>query len=114
MPSSNFIKLTNGLRKCTSSIYIQLRTCHIPLNYHLHRINKSDTPHCPICPGIDETIHHYLFDCPQYRRECHIFTNTIRHNATSITHILTSGKTTPHLIRFVNSTGRFKPTFGEL
>jgi ribonuclease HI len=114
MPSSNFIKLTNGLRRRTSSIYIQFHTHHIPLNYHLHRINKSDTSHCPICPGIDETIHHYLFDCPQYRREHHIFANAVRRNATSITHILTSKKTTPHLIRFINSTGRFKSTFGEL
>ncbi|KAG1829026.1 hypothetical protein F4604DRAFT_1566552, partial [Suillus subluteus] len=57
---------------------------------------------------------HYLFDCPQYRRKRHIFASTVRQNATSITHILTSKKVAPHLNHFVNSTGRFKPTFGEL
>jgi ribonuclease HI len=114
MPSDKYIKLTNGLPKRTASFYIQMRTRHVPLNFHLHRIKKSDTPRCPICPEIDETIHHYLFDCPQYRRERHLLSNALGRNATSLTYILTSEKATPHLVRFINCTGRFKPTFGEI
>lgn len=114
MPSAKFLKLTNGLPKRSSSIYIQLRTRHIPLNYHLHRINAVESPYCPICPDTNETIHHYLFDCPQYRRERHVFANAVRRNATSIAHILTSADALPHFIKYINSTGRFKPTFGEL
>ncbi|KAG2742180.1 hypothetical protein P692DRAFT_20749314 [Suillus brevipes Sb2] len=113
MPSAKYLKLINGLPKRHASMYIQLRTRHIPLNHHLHRINKSDTPHCPICPNTNETIHHYIFECPQYRKERHIFANAARRDALSIAHILTSDKITPHLIRYINSTGRFKPIFGE-
>ncbi|KAG2129734.1 hypothetical protein DEU56DRAFT_741184 [Suillus clintonianus] len=114
MPSANYLKLTNGLPKRQSSIYIQLRTRHIPLNYHLHRINKSESPHCPTCPGTNETIHHFIFECPQYQRERHIYANATRRNALSITHLLSSEKATPHLLRYINSTGRLKPTFGEI
>lgn len=77
-------------------------------------MKKSDTPRCPICPETDETIHHYLFDCPQYRRERHLLSIALGRNAISLSYILTSEKATPHFIRFINSTGRFKPTFGEL
>ncbi|KAG2335809.1 hypothetical protein BDR05DRAFT_971419, partial [Suillus weaverae] len=83
-------------------MHIQLRTRHIPLNHHLHRIKAVESPHCPICPNVNETIHHYLFDCPQYQREHHIFTNTVRRNATSIAYILTSIEALPHLIRYIN------------
>jgi len=114
MPSGKYMDLINGLPKRVSSLYIQMRTRHIPLNSHLQRINKSDTSCCPTCPGTDETIYHYLFDCPQYRRERHIFSNALGRNATSISYILTSSKATSHLVRFVNSTGRLKPNFGEL
>lgn len=114
MPSEKYLKLINGLPKRTSSFYIQMRTRHIPLNLHLNRMKKSDTPSCPICPETDETIHHYLFDCPQYRRERHLLSIALGRNAISLSYILTSEKATPHFIRFINSTGRFKPTFGEL
>ncbi|KAG2117619.1 hypothetical protein DEU56DRAFT_721249, partial [Suillus clintonianus] len=48
-PSNRFIKLIATLPKRQASIYTQLRTRHIPLNQHLHRIGKSITPYCPIC-----------------------------------------------------------------
>jgi hypothetical protein len=114
MPSNKFIKLVATLPKCQTSIYTQLRTHHLPLNYHLHRIGKSMTPHCPICPDVNETVHHYLFDCPQYAHERHLFANSIRRQATSTAFILTSEKATQPLMQFINKTERFKPTFGEI
>ena len=114
LPSKNFLKLVNTLPKCQISIYTQLRTRHIPLNHHLHRIGKSETPHCPTCPGRNETIHHFLFDCPQYAHERHIMSNALRRKASSIEYILTADKATKPLMRFINSTGRLRPTFGEI
>ncbi|OAX32249.1 hypothetical protein K503DRAFT_672141, partial [Rhizopogon vinicolor AM-OR11-026] len=55
-----------------------------------------------------------LFDCPQYAHERHILSNTLRRQATSISYLLTSDKATKLLMRFINSTGRLKPTFGEI
>lgn len=114
MPSNKFVKLIAPLSKQKASIYIQLRTRHLPLNLHLHRISKSDSPHCPACPDVDETVHHYLFDCPQYAQERHLFANALRRQATSISHILTSDAATKPLMQYINKTGRFKHTLGEI
>ncbi|OAX34550.1 hypothetical protein K503DRAFT_698509, partial [Rhizopogon vinicolor AM-OR11-026] len=61
-----------------------------------------------------ETIHHFLFDCPQYRHERHFLRTALKRNATSISYILNSAKAIPHIIRYINSTNRFKSTFGEM
>jgi hypothetical protein len=49
----------------------QSLTCIIDatLNQHLHRIKRSATPNCPIWADSEETIHHFLFVCPQYDHE---------------------------------------------
>ena len=36
------------------------------LNKHLHRINRSDTSNCPNCTDTEETIAHYIGQCPAY------------------------------------------------
>ena len=113
MPSINFLKLIDSLPKYQTSIYTQLRTRHAPLKQHLHRIGKSDSPFCPTCPGREETIYHFLFDCPQYVRERHIFQKALRRKATSIGYILTAEKATQALMKYINSTARLKSTFGE-
>lgn len=113
MPSSAFIKLTNGLPKHSSLLMIQFRTCHVPLNLHLHRIGKAEHPNCPICPGIDETISHFLFNCPQYRHKWHLIWVALRRNWSSISYLLTSNKALLHLIQYVNSTRHFKSTFSK-
>ncbi|KAG2051280.1 hypothetical protein BDR06DRAFT_890015, partial [Suillus hirtellus] len=114
IPSEKYIKLVDGFQKHISNLYIQLHIRYVPLNHHLYRINRSDTPDCSICHGTKETIRRYIFDCPQYRQEHHLLVNALRRDATSISYILASEKVIPHLSRFINSTGRFKPTFGEL
>ena len=51
----------------------QMRLGLPPLNYALHRINRSDSPHCSYCQS-NETVHHFLLSCPHYseqrRRMC--------------------------------------------
>ena len=49
MPSKKFASLSKVLRKHKSSLLIQLRTEHAPLNFHLHRITKAESPACPNC-----------------------------------------------------------------
>ena len=41
-------------------------TRHIDLNKHLHRINRSDTFNCPNCTDTEETVAHYIGQCPAY------------------------------------------------
>ncbi|KIK34519.1 hypothetical protein CY34DRAFT_97847 [Suillus luteus UH-Slu-Lm8-n1] len=91
-----------------------LRTGHAPLNLHLHRLGKADQPHCPHCPTIEETVHHYLTSCPQYQRARHHLIQALGRKATSISFLLTDVEAIPHLIRYINATGRLKATFGEV
>lgn len=74
----------------------------------------SDAPDCPHCPQTDETVHHYLFECPQYQRERHILACELGRKSNSLSYILTDQDAIPHLVRYVNATHRLKPTLGEL
>ncbi|KAG2049976.1 hypothetical protein BDR06DRAFT_892535, partial [Suillus hirtellus] len=71
-------------------------------------------PYCLICPGKDKIIHHFIFNCPKYQREHHIFMNATCCDALSIACILSSKIITPHLLRYINSTRHLKTTFSEL
>ena len=57
--------LTNNLNNRTGICII---TGHIDLNKHLHRINRSDTSNCPNCTDTEETVAHYIGQCPAYSR----------------------------------------------
>jgi ribonuclease HI len=112
--SNSFTSLVQHLPKRHISLMLWLRTRHISLNQHLHRIGKSLSPNCPHCEDTPETVQHFLLSCPQYIRERHTLTTALRRQASSITYLLTNAKATAHLIRFVNSTGRLKSTFGDV
>ncbi|KAG1750864.1 hypothetical protein EDB19DRAFT_1629030, partial [Suillus lakei] len=90
-----------------------LRTRHISLNQHLHRIGKSASPNCPHCKGALETVQHYLLTCPHYACDQHVLSSILRRQASSIMYLLTNAKALAPLIRFINSTGRFKPTVAQ-
>jgi ribonuclease HI len=69
MPSNKDKRLTEGLRRLQASLIMQLRTGHVVLDKYLHRISKSDTPRCPSCHHEEESIHHYIFNCPTWKHE---------------------------------------------
>lgn len=110
----SFIKLTSTFSKRLTSLYVFLRTGHAPLNFHLHRIRKSDSSSCPHCPEAEETVHHYLLTCPQYRRERHLLNTALGQDSSSISFLLTDPLATPHLVKFVNATGRMRAVLGEI
>ncbi|KAG2068968.1 hypothetical protein BDR04DRAFT_1022861 [Suillus decipiens] len=91
-----------------------LCTGHTSLNKHLHHIRKVASSHCPHCRNPEESVFHYLIVCPQYQRECHIMTCALGHRATSIPLLLLDPDATPHLVHYVNATGRMRTTFGEV
>ena len=39
-------------------------TGHAPLNYHLHKIGKTDSSICPTCNTDQETVEHLIAKCP--------------------------------------------------
>lgn len=110
----SFISLAQHLPKRHVSMLIWLRTRHISLNQHLFRIGKSPTPNCPHCENTEETVLHYILSCPHYARARHILTSTLRRSASSLSFLLSNQKASAPLIRYINSTGRLKATFGDV
>ncbi|KAG1781470.1 hypothetical protein EV702DRAFT_962186 [Suillus placidus] len=110
----SFVKLTADFPKRLTSLYMVFHIGHAPLNKHLHRIGKSESPHCPHCPNIDESVYHILITCLHYRHEHHSLTCALRCNTTSIPFLLSDLEATLHLICFRNAMGQMKATFGEV
>lgn len=57
---------------------------------------------------------HYLLDCIQYAQEQHILSNALQHKADSLSYLLNSEKAISPLMRYINSSGHFKPIFSEI
>ena len=55
---------TNLLKRKDQVIIFRLRSKHVQLNSHLSRITKDHQPNCTLCGHPDETVQHFLFDCP--------------------------------------------------
>ena len=109
LPSKNFLRLVNDLDRRQSSIIAQLRTGHIPLNQHLFRIRRSETPTCPHCQGLTvETVRHYLLICPHYQHERHILRQKLKRKADSISFLLSKPEATKPLLNYIHATKRFK------
>ena len=53
----------NALSRKDQSTIFRMRTQHIALNKHLHRIGAHTTSSCPLCDHPEETIDHHLFYC---------------------------------------------------
>ena len=44
----------------------QLVTNQHPLRKHLHKSGRHNSPICPVCGGAEETVVHFLFECPGF------------------------------------------------
>jgi len=53
----------NNLARKEQSLIFRLRTGHVPLNNHLHRIKKNHPAQCPLCGSPKETVEHHLLHC---------------------------------------------------
>ena len=114
MPSKKYLQLVEGLPRRKASLLIQLRSGHIPLLSHLHRIHHTDSPICAQCHGGAETVLHYIMICPAYTAQRVLLRREGGHHAMSIGKLLSDAKLLPHLFRFIGRRGRFRETFGEL
>ena len=54
----------HALERRYQTAIFRLRTEHIPLNFHLNRMNPEHPPMCLLCDYAYETVHHLLFQCP--------------------------------------------------
>ena len=114
MPSNKFAALINNLPRRHTSVLVQLRTGHIPLNHHLARIKKIGSPSCLGCGARSETVYHYLLICPAYRFARRLLEREVGRQCMRIEHLLTNEKSLPHLFRFRHRTKRLNHIFGSL
>ena len=113
-PSKRFLTVTSHLPKSTAGIIYQLRSGHIALNKHLHRINRSAMPACLQCEARPpESVHHFLFDCSRYDRERHKMRITLGRRAYSTSYLLAHKEGLKELLQYIAATGRFKWISGE-
>ena len=113
-PSKNFMRAIGYLPKSQAGTMYQLHSGHIALNKHLHRINSSDTPLCLQCEAnIPETVHHLLFKCTCYSRECHILRNKLGREALSTSHLLVDKDGIRETLKFVRAMNRLWNLSGE-
>ena len=70
-PSARFINAISSskINRETASRIAQLKLTHMPLNTYLKRIGRATSTRCPACGAEEETIDHFLLDCPNYAYE---------------------------------------------
>ncbi len=115
-PGPSFTKLVDKIPHQQASLLMQLRTSHVALNQHLHRINRSPTPRCPSCnnPNSRECVEHFLIHCPAHRTACAPLLRRLSHRNLTTRTLLSNQKYIKDLMHFIYATGRFKSTFPHL
>lgn len=111
-PFSSFLKDIHSLTRKQTSIILQIRCGHFPLNRYLHRINKSDTDKCQECaaqqdanPPI-ETVNHFIFVCPAHEMARDELANKIGAAHFQLSDLMINADRMKALVKFVNRTGR--------
>ena len=112
--SHNYIKLTSKLPRKHTSILTQLRTGHIPLAKHLHRIGKCDSPICPDCLWSSESVQHFMLHCPAHQEARQRLRNKTGDRNIDITEIFTKPDKLQALFKYVAETGRLRNTFNNI
>ncbi|KAJ7639653.1 hypothetical protein DFH06DRAFT_1001628 [Mycena polygramma] len=114
LTKGSYIELAEELPRSLAVLLLQLRTGHIPLARHLHKINKADSPICPCCRPADETVSHFLLHCPAHRDARRELARAGGLRTTSIIKLLGEKALFPHLFRYLARTGRFHTVHGQL
>ena len=114
MPSKAFCKMAERLPRRQASLLIQLRTGHVPLQQHLHRLRKVDTPICPMCGITNETVYHFLMECAAYNEERAERERRAGPASRSIKDLLNRPTMLSPLFRYIHDTQRFLATYGPL
>jgi hypothetical protein len=90
----------------------QLRSNHVALNFYLHRIKKREDPHCESCPNARETVQHFLFECPAYRKPRRLTLDPLGRQARSSSFLLLSAIGVKALHKYIAKTERFQTRDG--
>ena len=113
-PFSAFLLRLSLLTRKQSSLILQIRCGHFPLNAYLHKINKSDTNTCPACLNEQEgrssveTISHFIFDCEAHVEAREELIDKIGMIHLNLLDIMADTERMKALTTFINRSGRFR------
>ena len=107
MPSPRFRRDTQGLECCKASLLIQIRTRHVPLQAHLCRISKVESPMCLKCHKVDEMVSHYLTACAAFATQRGHMERHLQRATKSVRTLLMNPKAFPCLFRYIHDMRRF-------
>jgi hypothetical protein len=113
-PFTKYQKAAAKLTRSQTSVIVQLRTGHIGLNKHLARIKKADSPLCPSCHVAEESVHHFMFECPAYQNERHHLARALGRKASSLKYLLNHEKGISETLKYMGRTGRLRRGFGDV
>ncbi|KAF7335977.1 RNA-directed DNA polymerase from transposon X-element [Mycena sanguinolenta] len=114
LAKGSYITLADSLPRSLAVLVLQLRTGHVPLAKHLHRIRKADSPICPLCRQADESVGHFLLWCPHHAAARQLLYSAAGPDSLALHRLLGTGNILPHLLRFLGRTGRFRSVHGAL
>jgi ribonuclease HI len=109
---SNFRRITGKCSRAQLSLLLQLRSGHIQLNKHLHRIGKAERPKCMNCNAPSEGVEHFLLDCPTFEDERHDNMRTLKDR--SFNTLFETRDGVKAVLGFVNNTQRLRSYFGDV
>jgi ribonuclease HI len=118
-PFSGFRKIQDKLTRAKASLLMQLRTNHIPLNSYLSRFGAADSPRCATCwtrtqTNINETIRHFLFDCPTYNWERAEMDQALGRDSRNMKALLSSERHIAILLTYIGRTRRLRTKPGDV
>ena len=70
--------------------------------------------HAVVTSESDESVHHYLIHCPAYKTQRCQLERKLKRDARSLRTLLTRPKVVAPLFQYINATGRFRDTFGDV
>ena len=113
-PFGAFLKKLNSLTRKQSSIILQLRCGHFPLNAYLHKISKVESSRCQACAEHQEddpppeSINHFLFDSPAHHDAREDLVNKIGRHRFHLSDIMSDTDRMKALVTYINRTGRLR------
>ncbi len=99
----NFSKEITNLNRKDLRVATQFLTGHAALNYHLNKYKPNETPKtCPHCLVEDETVNHFLGQCPKWSLQRSAYFNSYYMSSSEIVDKFSLST----ILRYINSTKR--------
>ena len=115
-----FQLMINRFTRAQTSLLIQLRSGHIPLNAHLFCFKCVDSNKCKACLNClgttpsREMVSHFLFECPAYRNKRQHLDTVLGCQNRDFEYIMSKAEHTRELLQYIAHTGQLQDSFSNV